>query len=102
MSLARPVLLERVADWPVVGARVSRLDVRPLDTTSCGALVREVLKQVDDLPDRLVRMIVERVDGNPFYVEEMVKMLIDDGIVQARTTGHGRSTTSVSMPAVFR
>ena len=25
-------------------------------------------------------MIVEQVDDNPFYIEELVKMLLDDGL----------------------
>ena len=53
----------------------------PLDREASAALVREVLKRVDHLPDELVDLIVDRSDGNPFFVEEIVKMLRDHGVI---------------------
>jgi tetratricopeptide (TPR) repeat protein len=43
-----------------------------------------VLKRIDGVPDVLADLIVERADGNAFYIEELVKMLIDDGVIEAR------------------
>jgi predicted ATPase len=34
------------------------------------------------VPDELTDLIVERADGNAFYVEELVKMLIEDGVIE--------------------
>ena len=44
-------------------------------------LVDEVLQCVDEVPAALVDLIIDRTDGNPFFVEEVVKMLIDDGAI---------------------
>ena len=33
------------------------------------------------LPDELVELVVSRADGNAFYIEELVKMLIDSGAI---------------------
>ena len=35
------------------------------------------------MPDRLIQLVVEQSDGNPFYVEELIKVLIDDGVIVA-------------------
>jgi len=43
--------------------------------------VHEVLARVDHVPDRLVDLIVERSDGNPFFVEEIVKMFRGHGVI---------------------
>ncbi len=47
------------------------------------ALVFEILKQVDEIPETLLDLVVERADGNPFYIEELVKKLMDDGVIDA-------------------
>jgi class 3 adenylate cyclase/tetratricopeptide (TPR) repeat protein len=52
-----------------------------LDDGAARALVREILARVDDLPDDLVERIVAQAGGNPFFVEEIVSMLLDAGAV---------------------
>jgi class 3 adenylate cyclase/tetratricopeptide (TPR) repeat protein len=82
VALARPTLFERRPDWPDGAHPVTRIDLHPLDPQQCRRLVREVLKRVDRLPERLEDFIVTRAGGNPFYVEELVKMFIDDGLIR--------------------
>ena len=65
----------------VTPSRRPRLDLPPLTDTDSRALVREVLQRVTDVPDELVELVVSRADGNAFYVEELIKMLIDDGVI---------------------
>lgn len=36
---------------------------------------------VADLPEKLHRQIIEKTDGNPFFIEEVVRVLIDSGAV---------------------
>ena len=43
--------------------------------------MHEVLQRVDHVPDSIVDLIVGRSDGNPFFVEEIVKMLRDNGVI---------------------
>jgi predicted ATPase len=43
--------------------------------------VRDILQLVDEPPEELVALVVDHADGNPFYIEELVKTLIDDGVV---------------------
>ncbi len=57
------------------------LALEPLSEEESRALVDEILKKVEHLPDVLRMTIVERAAGNPFYVEEFVKMFIDTGVI---------------------
>jgi tetratricopeptide (TPR) repeat protein len=36
---------------------------------------------VPEVPAALRDLVVERADGNPFYIEELVRALIDDGVI---------------------
>ncbi len=79
LGLARPELYERKPDWGLGLDRHLRLDLKPLSPARTRELVRHILRKVTNLPDELVENIVQVADGNPFYVEELVKMLLENG-----------------------
>jgi class 3 adenylate cyclase/tetratricopeptide (TPR) repeat protein len=83
LALTRPALFERRSDW--IGADVShlRIDLLPLDTASSRKLADELLMKVREIPVALRELISVRAEGNPFYMEELVKMLVDEGAIQA-------------------
>ena len=58
-----------------------RITLDPLDRATSMTLVHEVLQRVDHVPDSIVDLIVDRSDGNPFFVEEIIKMLRDNGVI---------------------
>ncbi len=59
------------------------LDLKALSQDASFQLVAEILRKLPELPTELSEMIVEKADGNPFFVEELVKVLIDDGVLVA-------------------
>jgi class 3 adenylate cyclase/tetratricopeptide (TPR) repeat protein len=72
VCLARPELLERLPDWPadVSLTRLSRAESDRL----LGALLG------DSVPPAQTRdRIVAAAEGNPFYLEQLVSMLVDEG-----------------------
>ncbi len=82
VGVARPALLERAAtDAPLEPTSVV-LPLEALGPETTRELVGEVLHRVGRVPDELTDLIVERADGNAFYVEELVKMLIEDGVIE--------------------
>ncbi len=81
LGLTRPALLDRRPGFPGDGVLTSRLDLPSLTDADCRALVHEVLQRVADVPAELVDLVVARADGNAFYLEELIKMLIDDGVI---------------------
>jgi predicted ATPase/class 3 adenylate cyclase len=78
--LARPDFLEQKRAWG--GGRPSFttiiLDALTRDETS--EMIRELLA-THELPDVVLHTIQKRAEGNPFFVEEIVRMLIDQGVL---------------------
>ncbi|MCF6508238.1 tetratricopeptide repeat protein [Blastococcus sp. MG754426] len=82
---ARPTLFDRHPDWGRPGSSHAVLQLAPLGEDDAAALVGELLQRAERVPDRLVRMVVDTSDGNPFYVEELVTWLVQAGVVDTRT-----------------
>lgn len=61
-------------------AGVNRLAVGQLDAEESALLTRSVL-EVGNLPPELERLIAGRAEGNPFYVEEVSRALVEAGVV---------------------
>ncbi len=53
----------------------------PLSHADSIALV-DLLLTIHELPESLKQMIPQRAEGNPFYLEEIIRMLIDRGIIR--------------------
>lgn len=82
LCLTRPAFLERRPHWPgeePIGAL--SLPVRPLDERASRDLVLSILRKLPDTPPSLVDLIIRSAAGNPYYVEELVRVLIEDGII---------------------
>jgi predicted ATPase len=81
VCLARPSLFERRPSWGEGQEIHTQIDLRPLSRRTSRALVGEILQKTGGVPDELRDLIVEGAEGNPFYVEELVRMLIEDGVI---------------------
>ena len=81
VCLARNTLFERRPAWGRGEPFERRLDLLPLSKPDSRLLVAEILRRVKDLPPALAELIVGAAEGNPFYIEEMIKMFIDDGVI---------------------
>ena len=78
--LTRPVLFERRKGWGR-GEGFETIPLSPLSHEQSERLVAEVLKKVDNVPISLRELIIEHAEGNPYYIEEMIRMLVEDGII---------------------
>ena len=67
---------------------ISRLVLTHLGVEESAVLSRNVL-DVSSLPAQLERLITSRAEGNPFYVEELARALVEMGVV-ARVDGSYR------------
>ena len=63
------------------------LRLGPLAGTAAGELIRNLLR-LDELPPRMLERIAGKADGNPFYIEEVVRSLIDQGVIEADGAGY--------------
>jgi len=81
ICLARPPLFERRPSWGEGREIHTRINLKPLSRRASRALVGEILQRAEGVPHELRDLIVEGAEGNPFYVEELIKMLIEDGVI---------------------
>jgi predicted ATPase len=72
--------------------RYTSLQLEPLSAEEGSQLVDSLLA-ISDLPPRLRSLIQEKTEGNPFFVEEVVRTLIDDGmVIQDEGGAHWRAS----------
>ena len=79
---ARPELLERRPSWGGARDRASALHLDALPPADTGRLLGELLGV--DVPDEIRSLVVDRAEGNPFFVEELIATLMDRGVLQRR------------------
>ena len=78
LTLARPELAERRADWGAGKRDFTSLYLDPLDPGAMDELLRGL---APGLGDDLLAQIRERADGIPLYAVETVRMLVDRGVL---------------------
>lgn len=81
LALARPTLFERRPDWGEGEPFHPRLRLAPLTSGTSEALVADILRHVEEVPAALRDLVVARAEGNPFYIEELIRMLIEQGSI---------------------
>lgn len=75
------------------GARYTEVVCERLDARDSAKLVKSLLK-TSKVQDGILKMIHSRADGNPFYIEEIVKDIVDNDLIsirngEARMEGNG-------------
>jgi class 3 adenylate cyclase/tetratricopeptide (TPR) repeat protein len=78
LCTARPELRESRPDW---GRSGSVIQLQSLDAADSAQLVEHLLGHAQ-LPPSVHSWVVESAEGNPLFVEEMLRMLIDDGLLR--------------------
>ncbi len=81
LTLARPELLERRPTWGGGKRNAASIYLEPLTPDEDAAMVDDLLPGA--ISDELRKLIVDRAEGNPLYTEEIVRMLIDRGVIRA-------------------
>lgn len=83
VALARPSLFEsdgpRALGW---FGRSLLLELASLGDQASRHLLAELLKKLGEVPPLLQELLLARAEGNPFYMEELIRMLIDSGAIR--------------------
>ena len=82
VALTRLDLADRHPEWLGDVHPFRRVDVDRLPAETTALLVREILQHAARVPDELVDLIADRSDGNPFFIEELIKMLADRDVIR--------------------
>lgn len=77
-SPAWRVKVKAETDYP---HRYNEIVLKQLDAKNTDALVSALL-DIDDLPEELRSLIMRKTDGNPYFIEEVVRNLIEQGAVE--------------------
>jgi class 3 adenylate cyclase/tetratricopeptide (TPR) repeat protein len=83
LCLARPELLEVRPGWMGTQPNAAVIPLDPLSEDEIGGLIRNLTGGAE-LEDEARARIVELAEGNPLFVEETVRMLVDDGVLRRR------------------
>ena len=75
------------------GHRHVEITLQPLEAEDARELVANLL-EVDDLPIKVRSLILDKAEGNPFFVEEVIRTLLDRGLV-VRRDGHWHATQEI-------
>jgi class 3 adenylate cyclase/tetratricopeptide (TPR) repeat protein len=78
LCMARPELRENRPEWDRTGTVVT---LSALDPATSGSLIQNLIGSTR-LPSAIRDRIAETAEGNPLFVEEMLRKLIDDGVLR--------------------
>ncbi len=81
VCMTRQTLFERRADWDLIAAAHQRIDLQTLDKRGARELAGVLLQRLESVPAALRELVISGAEGNPFHMEELVRMLIDDGAI---------------------
>ncbi|MBI3914578.1 MAG: AAA family ATPase [Chloroflexi bacterium] len=74
------------------------IQLEPLDEKNSRQLVANLL-EIEDLPEKVRALILRKAEGNPFFVEEVIRSLLDAQLV-IRVDQHWRATREIENIAV--
>jgi predicted ATPase/class 3 adenylate cyclase len=83
LATARP-------DWTVPEVLANHpgfllFDLKPLSQEASVTLVEKLLSRIADVPREVLEDIVDRAEGVPYYVEELINWLIDRGVIDSQS-----------------
>ncbi|MGB8214717.1 MAG: adenylate/guanylate cyclase domain-containing protein [Anaerolineales bacterium] len=79
---ARPQFFDRRPKWEQGVAGFTRLKLRALSRARSRALVANILSKVEAIPEVLYERVLDEADGSPFFIEELIRMMIDEGVIE--------------------
>ena len=102
LCMARPELLDVRPSWSGGKLNATTVLLEPLSDDECGQLVANLVGEAE-LAEEVGARIAGAAEGNPLFVEEMLSMLIDDGLLvreNGRWTAAGDLTTVPVPPTI--
>jgi predicted ATPase/class 3 adenylate cyclase len=83
----------------IMGAGLTEINLHALTEKDARQLVANLL-EIEALPEKIRKTILNKAEGNPFFVEEVIRMLIDQGAIvrQERGWAATREVDSIDLP----
>ena len=103
ICLARPELLEQRPGWGGGRVRSTSIELEPLSEEESELLVEKLLAQLAGASGETVptpsKEVLERTEGNPLFVEETIRMLVESGAGNGRDRPHSGHAAGVDRGA---
>src|SRR5207244_6054348 len=80
VGTARPDFIKARAGWGTGRYQADTIWLEPLSAASAGELIESVVGAA--LPEGTRSILVQRAEGNPLFIEEMLASLIDRGVIE--------------------
>ncbi|MEZ4309592.1 MAG: tetratricopeptide repeat protein [Polyangiaceae bacterium] len=106
VASARVELLERRPHWGEGSAAFQRISLGPLPRRHIEEMARDRLSRAAEVPPSLLRLLVERADGNPLILTETLHLLVDAGAIEPSESGtwtiHEARLGELSLPPTIQ
>jgi class 3 adenylate cyclase/tetratricopeptide (TPR) repeat protein len=105
VATARPDLLERRPHWGEGLDQHTSIRLGPLSNRESRLLVDEIMARASAVPESVRARVVDAAEGNPFFVEELVKWLLDTGVIVVdgdRWTVDDGTVADIDVPGTLR
>ncbi|MEO6952723.1 MAG: tetratricopeptide repeat protein [Polyangia bacterium] len=89
LASARQELFVRQPNWGAGDVDHTRIDLGALGDADADKMLRAVLARAEPLPQALIEDAVELTSGNPFFIEELVRVFLSNGTIVSMSTPEG-------------
>ena len=83
VAATRPEMLVRSAKWGQGAVDHERIDLRNLEPDDAEVMFKHLLAQCGRIPDELVSSAIEQTGGNPSFLEQLVRVYLTSGAIDA-------------------
>jgi class 3 adenylate cyclase/tetratricopeptide (TPR) repeat protein len=100
LCAARQDLFDEHPNWMEGGVHGTRVILQPLTRDESTLIIGNLFERAN-LPAQVRDQLITNADGNPLYVEQMLSMLVDEGVLRRDEAGQwvaGKDTHNVQIP----
>jgi class 3 adenylate cyclase/tetratricopeptide (TPR) repeat protein len=95
ICMARPELLDERPAWGGGKLNATSILLEPLPDENVELLIENLLGE-SEVPEQVRRSLRETGEGNPLFIEEMLGMLLDEGLLQREDGNRWRARSDLS------
>lgn len=81
---ARPEMLVRCGTWGTGATDHLRIDLRNLEPADAESMFGNLLSRCDSVPDEIIDDGVAMTGGNPYFLEQLVRLFLANGTIDTR------------------
>jgi tetratricopeptide (TPR) repeat protein len=82
IACARPEMLVRCPEWGTGSADHRRFELRNLGPDHAYEMLQNLLSRCDGVPEEVIEDAVEMTGGNPYFLEQLVRLFLDNGTIE--------------------